>query len=397
VSVTFARGFSAAGVAAGLKPSGALDLALLVGAAGTTATGLFTTNKVVAAPVQLARARLDAGHGTAVLVNSGQANAATGPRGAGDALRATDAAAALLHRDSDDVVPCSTGVIGEPIHMPELLAALPGLVDSVAPDGDDDFAHAILTTDTVSKQATATAGQFRVGGAAKGVGMISPNLATMLAFVTLDAAVARGHLSRLADDVLRDTFNSISVDGCTSTNDTVVVLASAAAGGSPVTPGTTAWDGLATAVGAVGESLARQLIHDGEGATHVLLIDVVGAADENDARAVAKAVADSPLVKTAAFGEDANPGRILQAAGAAGVDLDADRLDVWIGDVQVAAGGTIDPDSFAHGGSAARAKPAMAAPEVSIRLRVGDGPGAARVLGCDLSYDYVKINGEYTT
>jgi glutamate N-acetyltransferase/amino-acid N-acetyltransferase len=399
MSVTYPRGFRAAGVAAGLKPSGSPDLGLLVADDAATAAGLFTTNLVAAAPVVLGRERLAAGAPTAVLVNSGQANAATGERGLADAAAAAAAAAGHLGLDAEAVLPCSTGVIGEPVHMAELLDALPSLVASLDVSGGPAFANAIRTTDTVDKQAVAgAAGGVRVGGCAKGVGMISPNLATMLAFVTTDAAVARDDLQRLAAEQLAPRFNALTVDGCTSTNDTLLLFASGAAGGDQIRPGARDWDALAAAVGEVGESLLRQLAADGEGVTRVMLVEVRGAATERDARALAAAVADSPLVKTAAFGADPNPGRILQAVGAAGVAFDPRRLDVAIGGVEVAHAGVIPPLYFEPGSDLyAGAQAAMKESEVAIGVTVGDGPGSSRALGCDLSYEYVRINGEYTT
>ncbi|MGZ4150275.1 MAG: bifunctional glutamate N-acetyltransferase/amino-acid acetyltransferase ArgJ [Actinomycetota bacterium] len=395
--VTYPRGFRAAGVTAGFKPSGQPDLALLLGDPGTSAAGLFTTNRVAAAPVQVSKARLAAGRGLAVLVNSGQANAATGQQGVTDALGSGAAVADLLGLPADDVLTCSTGVIGEPVHMVELLAALPALAQALSDEGGADFARAIMTTDTVAKTAEADAGALRVGGAAKGVGMISPNLATMLSFVTTDAQVERAELRLLADAELKPRFNAFSVDGCTSTNDTVLLFASGAAGGEPLRPGDGRFESLAEGVATVADALVSQLIHDGEGATHVLLVDVEGAASDHDARQVAKAVADSPLVKTAAFGGDPNPGRILQAVGSSGVDIDPSCIDVWIGDVPLAAGGTIPPAYFSAPALRDAAKAAMQASEFVVRVRVGEGPGHTRVLGCDLSYEYVRINGEYTT
>jgi glutamate N-acetyltransferase/amino-acid N-acetyltransferase len=395
--VTYPRGFRASGVAAGLKPSGALDLAVLLGDAGTTAAGLFTTNAVVAAPVLLSRAHLASGNVRGVLVNSGQANAATGSRGGEDALAALSAAAEALGLAVGELLACSTGVIGEPIHMGPLLASVPELAAALHVDGAGRFAEAIMTTDSVAKEASADAGPVRVGGAAKGVGMLAPSLATMLAFVTTDARVAAPDLDSLARERLAPAFEAITVDGFTSTNDTVLLFASGAAGGATLAPGGDGWDGLATAIGDVGEALASQLIHDGEGVTHVLLVDVAGAVDAGDARRVARAVAGSPLVKTAAFGEDPNPGRIVQAAGASGVAFDPADLDVWIGDARVVARGVIPPTYFHAGELQEVAAAAMRGSEVSLRVSVGDGPGSARVLGGDLSYDYVKLNGEYTT
>ena len=395
--VTYPRGFQAAGVAAGLKPSGRPDVAVLLGDAGTTAAGLFTTNAIVAAPVTLSRKHLSAGGARGVLVNSGQANAATGARGEDDAAAAVAAAAATLGLAPTDLLQCSTGVIGEPLHMDRLLGALPLLVASLSPGGGADFAEAITTTDTVVKQAQADAAPFRVGGAAKGVGMISPSLATMLAFVTTDAPVAQHDLQALAREHLAPHFEAITVDGCTSTNDSVLLFASGAAGAVPATPSASAWTALAGAIDAVGASLASQLIHDGEGVTHVMLVELLGARDDEEARTLAAAVADSPLVKTALFGADPNPGRILQALGAAGVALDPDAIDVWIGQTQLVGAGTVAPAYFQSDVLRTAAATAMAAPEVPIRIVVGLGHGSSRALGGDLSYDYVRINGEYTT
>jgi glutamate N-acetyltransferase/amino-acid N-acetyltransferase len=395
--VTYPKGFTAGAVAAGLKPSGRLDVALLLGDPGTTAAGLFTTNEVVAAPVTLSRAHLAAGGGRGVLVNSGQANAATGARGDRDAIAAVAAGADALGVYPVELLQCSTGVIGEPLHMDRLLGALPLLVAGLGADRGADFAEAIMTTDTVSKQATADAGPHRVGGAAKGVGMIAPSLATMLAFVTTDATIGPLDLHAIARGHLSPHLESISVDGCTSTNDSVLLFASGAAGGPSVTPSSQEWNRLADAIDQVGASLASQLIHDGEGVTHVMLVDLTGAADDRAARALAATVADSPLVKTALFGGDPNPGRILQALGTAGEGLRPDDIDVWVGPTQLVHGGTIPPAYFEANTLHAAAVAAMASPEVSIRIAVGDGPGTSRVLGCDLSYDYVRINGEYTT
>jgi glutamate N-acetyltransferase / amino-acid N-acetyltransferase len=397
MSVTYPLGFRAAGIAAGLKPSGRPDLALLVGAPGTTSSGVFTTNRAAAAPVALSRARLGGGRGTGVVVNSGQANAATGARGGTDALAVTRATAALLGVDAEDMLACSTGVIGEPLHMEPLLDALPVLVRELSPGGGDRFAQAILTTDTVPKCARADAAPFRVGGSAKGVGMISPNLATMLSFVTTDAPVTTGHLRLLLCEELAPAFEAVTIDGCTSTNDSVLLFASGAAGGEPVTPGSAGWQTLAGAVAEVGESLRAQLIRDAEGGSHVLIVEIEGTRSDLEARAIAKAVADSPLVKTAAFGEDPNPGRILQAVGSSGVEIDPSHVDVWIGATHLVHGGVIPPAYFESDDLRTSARRTMSEPEYVIRVRAGDGVGRSRVLGCDLSYDYVRINGEYTT
>jgi glutamate N-acetyltransferase/amino-acid N-acetyltransferase len=252
-----------------------------------------------------------------------------------------------------------------------------------------------MTTDSVMKQAIAERGRYRVGGCAKGVGMISPNLATMLVLVTTDAPVPSSTVRELATSVLEEPFEALTVDACTSTNDTVLLFASGAAGGDPVTPGTAAWSDVSGALAEVAESLLTQLAADAEGVTHVLLIDVEGAASTADARTAAKAIADSPLVKTAAFGADPNPGRILQAIGSCGVPFVPEDVTAAIGDVPVIGGGAILRAYFDGGHVAAQR--AMKEPEIRISVSLGDGAGRSRAVGCDLSYEYVRINGEYTT
>ncbi|MEX0754455.1 MAG: bifunctional glutamate N-acetyltransferase/amino-acid acetyltransferase ArgJ [Actinomycetota bacterium] len=396
MSVTFPAGFRAAGVTAGVKPSGAPDLALLVADAPCSAAAVFTTNAFRAAPVELCARRLANGSAQAVVVNSGQANAATGAAGLRDAERLADAVASGMHLDPDRVLGCSTGVIGEPLHMEALLAGVPAAVGALSRRGGPDFAAAIMTTDTVPKQAQGASGSHRVGGAAKGVGMIAPSLATMLAFVTTDAPVPPAAVHELTTEVLEPVFESLTVDASPSTNDTVLLIASGAARGAAVTPGTAAWAGLTRTLEEVALSLVDQLAADAEGGTHVLLVEVSGAASTGDARLVARAVADSPLVKTAAFGGDPNPGRILQAVGASGVAIDPGRVDIAIGEVPVVREGVIPPAYFDPSGDEA-ARAAMKEPEIRYRIRLGEGAGTSRTFGCDLSYDYVRINGEYTT
>lgn len=396
MSVTFARGFRASGVTAGMKPSGRPDLGLLVADEIRSAAGLFTTNAFAAAPVRLSRGRLARGSARAVVVNSGQANAGTGPRGDLDAETMTAAVAAAINLDPASVLACSTGVIGEPVHVAEFLSALPGLVDGLSTDGDG-FAEAIMTTDTVPKQATAERGPYRVGGCAKGIGMIAPDLklATMLVFVTTDAPVPPSDVGRLATEVLEPRFESLTVDGCTSTNDSVLLLASGAAGGDLTVSGTPGWDQVSGALAEVADSLLRQLANDAEGATHVMIVEVRGAETDAHARVVSKAVADSPLVKTAVFGGDPNPGRILQAIGSSGVPFLPQLVGVELGGVTVIAGGEI-PAAYRSSGVEA-AKAAVAQREVAISVSLGGGSGRSTAVGVDLSYDYVKINAEYTT
>lgn len=398
MSVTFPRGFRASGVTAGMKPSGNPDLALLVSDAPSAAAGLFTTNVFAAAPVRLSRSRLSrSSSAQAVIVNSGQANAGTGIRGDHDAERVTGAVAEALGVDESLVLACSTGVIGEPLHMDDLLGAVPDLTGSLSTDGGDAFARAIMTTDTRPKQATAERGPYRVGGAAKGVGMVAPDLhvATLLAFITTDASIPGAEFGAIARRVIEPVFESFTVDGCTSTNDSVLLLASGAAGGDLVLPGSEAWSQVCDAFEEVARSLVIQLAEDAEGANHVILIEVTGARTEADARVVAKAIANSPRVKTAVFGGDPNPGRILQAIGASGADFLPQAVSAFIGEALVIDGGEI-PLGY-EGTAADAARAALREREVVVSVSLGQGPGSSRALAVDLSYDYVRINAAYTT
>jgi glutamate N-acetyltransferase/amino-acid N-acetyltransferase len=398
VSVTFPRGFRAAGVTAGMKPSRRPDLALLVADQIQSAAGLFTTNAFAAAPVRLSKQRLSRGLPRAVVVNSGQANAGTGFRGDRDAEQTTAAVAEALQLDASEVLACSTGVIGEPLHLEEYLGALPGLVASLSDDGGDAFTEAIMTTDTVPKVAAAERGPYRVGGCAKGVGMIAPDLqlATMLVFITTDAPLPPSEIGRLATETVEPRFESLTVDACTSTNDTVLLFASGAAGGDLVVPGTDAWREVTAALDEVATSLLMQLAADAEGANHVILVEVSGAETEAHARTVAREIAGSLLVKTAVFGGDPNPGRILQAVGSSGVPFLPQLVEAFIGDVQVIAGGEIAPSYFDGDAEAARLA-LVEEREVVLSVSLGGGEGRSRMIGVDLSYDYVKINAEYST
>ncbi len=394
MSVTYPKGFRANGVTAGLKDSGRPDLALLVADEPCPVAGLFTTNLFPAAPVVLSRARLSSLAAQAVLVNSGQANAGTGPDGDADAVASTAAAAAALGVVPERVLACSTGVIGDRLEVAKIVAAMPALVAGLSTEGGGAFAEAIMTTDTVKKEAQADAGRYRVGGAAKGVGMIEPNLATMLTFITTDAHVSPDALYDLAVEVLKPAFESLTVDACTSTNDTVLLFASGAVGDEPVAAGTREWAELKEGLAQVADSLVLQLATDGEGANHVLVVDVEGANTDRDARLVAKAIANSPLAKAAAFGGDPNPGRVLQAIGSSGASFDPAAVAAWIGESLVIEAGRIPADYAAS--AKHEAQVAMALPEIRYRVRLGGGHGKGRAIGCDLSYDYVKINAEYT-
>jgi len=392
VSVTHPIGFSASGVAAGLKASGRADLGLLVAERPAAAAAAFTTNALPAAPVVLGKRHLADGRARAVVVNSGQANAGTGPEGLTDAEATAAAVASAIGAVAEDVVVCSTGVIGPRVPVDRLTAALPDAVASLDTGGGAGFAEAILTTDVRPKEASATAGPFRVGGCVKGAGMIAPrlaHLATMLAFLTTDAPATPALLRRIVAERLVPVWNSVVVDGCQSTNDTVLLLASGVAGGPELDRPEDAPE-LVDAIEGVARDLARQMVADAEGASTVLVVQVDGAHDAAAARQVGLAVAGSPLVKTAVFGADPNAGRLLQAVGDAGVPVHPERVRVALGGITMIEAGVVLPpeDGLVE---------AMKEPEVVVEVRLGDDDGSATVFGCDLGYEYVRINAEYRT
>jgi len=389
-------GFRAAGVRCGIKKSG-LDLALIAADAPASAAGVFTRSTVVGAPVELSRARVRAGRVSVVAVNSGCSNVAMGERGRRDAEAMAAAAAAALGVPEREVLVASTGVIGEPLPIAKIRRGVIAAAGTLAPAGFGDAARAIMTTDTVPKHAStrvAIGGRdVTVAGIAKGVGMIQPDLATMLAFLVTDAAVAPAYLRRVLREAAGVSFNRLTVDGEGSTSDTALLLASGRAGHAvlrgPQSPGARRF---AEAVTRVASDLARQLARDGEGATKLVDVSVRGARSHRDAERAARRIANSLLVKTALFGGDANWGRILQTIGAGRVPLRLARTQVRLGGVVVFRDG-------ASAGPAARrrAEQAMKGPEVRIEVDLGLGRGAAQIWTCDLSYDYVRINAEYTT
>ena len=389
--VTAPQGFTAAGWAAGLKPSGKPDLALLLAPEGAVCGGAFTRSVVRAACVDLCAQRLEASGGRmrAVLINSGQANACTGDRGLIDSQRATAAAADRLGLDEESVLICSTGVIGVPIPMPTLLAGLDPLVGALASSGGEAAAQAILTTDLVDKQVALEADlqgrRVRIGGMAKGSGMIHPDMATMLGFFSCDAGVEPSRWQAMVRRAVQRSFNAITVDGDTSTNDTV--LAFAAGEALPEDQLDALEDGLTAAM----QQLAQAIARDGEGATCLIEVQVEGAVDEASALAVARTVCGSSLVKTAVHGRDPNWGRIVAAAGRSGVAFDPEAVALWIGSHQLMEAG--QPVAFDRDAASA----VLREDRVSIRLRLGSGPGVGVGWGCDLSDQYVRINADYTT
>ena len=389
--VTAPQGFQASGIAAGLKPSGKPDLALLMAPEQAVCAGSFTTSIVRAACVDLCAERLAAKGGVAraVLINSGQANACTGDRGLIDSQRATQALADRLGLDAEGVLICSTGVIGVPIPMPTLLAGLDPLVETMSAQAGGAAANAILTTDLVDKQVALEAQlggrKVRIGGMAKGSGMIHPDMATMLGFFSCDAGVKPSLWNTMVSRAVQRSFNAITVDGDTSTNDTVLAFAAGATLDSAHHAALE--QGLIEAM----QHLAKAIARDGEGATCLMEVQVEGASDEPAARRVARTIAGSSLVKTAVHGRDPNWGRIVAAAGRSGVAFDPDAVALWIGPHQLMQSG--QPLSFDREAASA----VLRQETVVIRIHLGAGPGQGCAWGCDLSDQYVRINADYTT
>ncbi|WP_353932445.1 bifunctional ornithine acetyltransferase/N-acetylglutamate synthase [Okeanomitos corallinicola TIOX110] len=403
--VTAARGYRAAGIKAGLKPSGLPDLALILSDVDAIAAGVFTTSQVRAACVDYCRQRLQAKHSArAILCNAGQANAATGSQGVKDTLESADLLAKELGISPESILLASTGVIGQRIKMDALRDGIPKVVAALSTEGSDAAAGAIVTTDLVTKsialETTINDRPVRIGGIAKGSGMIHPNMATMLAFVTCDASVSptlwQQMLARAADR----SFNSITVDGDTSTNDCLIALANGESRTPAITEIGPEAEKLEAMLTAVCQHLAKAIARDGEGATCLVEVQVTGANDETAARQIAKTIAGSSLVKSAIFGRDPNWGRIAGAAGRAGVPFEQDNLQIKMGNFLLMENGQPLPfDKAAVSGylKQAAAGAYMKEDTVLISVNIGNGNGTGKAWGCDLSYDYVKINAEYTT
>lgn len=382
MSVTAAQGFRASGVVAGLKPSGRPDLALVVNdGPQRSAAAVFTSNRVEAAPVTWSRQVVADGRLDAVVLNSGGANACTGPPGFLDTHRTAEAVAEALGVSAGDVAVCSTGLIGERLPMDRLLAAVAPAVDALGADGAA-AATAIMTTDTVPKQATAEGDGFVVGGMAKGAGMLAPALATMLVVVTTDAEAEPDELDAVLREACGLTFDRIDSDGCQSTNDTVLLLASGASGVRP------SRRDLSAAVTAVCADLARQLIGDAEGAAHDIAIEIRSAASESDALEVARAVARNNLFKTAIFGNDPNWGRVVAAVGTTAAEFDPTQLDVSVNGVQVCRQCGVGED---------RSLVDLTPREVHVVVDLHAGEHTATVWTNDLTHDYVHENSAYST
>ena len=386
------KGFQAAGVAAGLKKNGNKDLGLIVSQTPAVAAGVFTQNRVQAAPVMLDRERIRSGLCQAIVANSGNANCCTGEAGMQAAKETARLAASALGISEDLVLVASTGVIGLPLPVENVRNAMPSLVSSLKPDGFMTLAEAIMTTDTVpkviSRQGMLAGIPFTITGTAKGAGMIAPNMATLLCFVCTDIGATADQLHACLLESVQQSFNRITVDGDTSTNDTALILASGLSGA--VIRNSEDQAVFQNILNDVLINLAKMLVKDGEGATKLVEIRVKGAASESDARQIANTVANSNLVKTAIFGEDANWGRILAAAGRSGIAFDPDRTDICFNDVLIFSEG---------GGRGAAAEDAVTQvlklPEFVITIDLHSGQSRSSVWTCDFSVDYVRINADY--
>ncbi len=391
--ITAAKGFQASGIQGGIK-KGKKDLAVIYSETEAAAAGVFTLNLVQAAPVQLCKAHLE-NPVRALVVNSGNANACTGEQGMRDTQEMAGQTAAALNIAAGQVMVSSTGVIGVPMPMAKVITGIGKAVDSLGkgPEPDIASAEAIMTTDTVIKQAayrcSLPEGEIHLAGIAKGSGMICPNMATMLAFLVTDAKIERPLLQELFAEAADKSFNSITVDGDTSTNDTALILANGAAGGSEITKGSAGLPLFKELLFEVCRELALKIVEDGEGLTKVITLNIKNAADEAGARIMARSVLNSPLVKTAFYGEDANWGRILAALGYAGVDFNPTLVDIYIGPYQVAAGGGSVPFSETD------MKKVLQKRAVSVLIDLKIGSAEVTAWGTDMSHEYISINSDY--
>ena len=381
---------------AGIKRAGRRDVLLMAFDEGTSVAGVLTTSRCPSAAVDWCRAHLEAGTARALLVNSGNANAFTGLKGREAVERSADLAADALGIDTAEVFLASTGVIGEPLSADKFAAVMGDLVDALALDGWADAARAIMTTDTYPKALSRTVSiagrEVTLVGIAKGAGMIAPDMATMLSFVATDAAVPAPILRTMLRGAVDRSYNKITIDSDTSTSDTVLAFATGASGTAILDDGSAEAADFASALDALCRELAHLVVKDGEGARKFVAITVTGAESDASAAKIARTIADSPLVKTAIAGEDANWGRIVMAVGKAGEPADRDRLAIWFGDVRVALDGARDPHYREEAAAAV-----MRESEIAIRVDLGLGAGRDTIWTCDLTKAYVEINGDYRT
>jgi glutamate N-acetyltransferase / amino-acid N-acetyltransferase len=393
-TVTSPMGFHAGATQAGIKSGtkNRLDLGILYSETPCTTAAMFTLSKIKSAPVLLDEQHLEKGKITAIIANSGNANASTGERGMADALEMTGLAAKIIGAEPEEVLVSSTGVIGKHLPMPAIRAAIREI--ALSPEGGHDLAQAIITTDRVTKEiALSVHGDFnyKIGGIAKGSGMIHPNMGTMFAFITTDAAVEPDFLKSTLRRAVADSFNMVSVDGDTSPSDTVVVMANGLVKNKPISSGTPAARLFSQALQQVCVYLAREIARDGEGATKLIEVKIEGARTKADARLAARTITTSSLVKTAVHGADPNWGRVLAALGRSGAGVIEAKTDVIIGDILVLKGGT--PQEY-HEADVVKI---FQQPEVPIKVVLNLGRAAATAWGCDLSKEYVTINSQYMT
>lgn len=393
--MTTPKGFSFSVAEAAIKKPGRKDLALIVSEVDAVISGLFTTNKVKAAPVLLDLKRIRSGLARAIIVNSGNANACTGSQGIKDAELMTSLVARSLGIAKDKVYVCSTGVIGTPLPMDRIRRAIPLLVNSLSSYGVEEVAQAIMTTDTFAKVYSKTINmkgtEVAITGIAKGAGMISPNMATMLCFVLTDASITKEALDRAFKTSVQNSFNRITIDGDTSTNDTALILANKQAGNQTITVRSPYYQDFAGALSEVCLELSKMIVRDGEGATKLITLEVRNARSQRDADRAGFTVANSMLVKTAIYGNDANWGRIMAALGRSGIAINPSKTDIAINGVIVVKNGlSTGKDAEAQALMKSKA-------EIALTIDLHMGKACGKVLTCDLTEDYVKINAEYRT
>lgn len=388
------KGFLFAAVEAAIKKPGRKDLALILSERQAKAAGVFTTNRVKAAPVRLGIERIRSGKGQAIIVNSGNANACNGKQGMIDSLETSRIVAGALDIPEDSVYPCSTGVIGKPLPMERIRPRITELVAGLGLSSVHDVASAIMTTDTFQKLASR---QVRINnrtvtitGVCKGAGMICPNMATMLCFLMTDAEVALPALRQALHAAIRVSFNRITVDGDRSTNDTVLIMANGLAGNSRITAATPSFKTFAAALASVADELSRKIVRDGEGATKLVEVEVLNARSGREAKKAAYAIANSPLVKTALYGNDANWGRVMAALGYSGVNMEEGKTDISFGRVRIVRKGIST-------GLDDSATDEIRQKEVKITVNLRMGKASSEVVTCDLTEEYIKINAEYRT
>jgi glutamate N-acetyltransferase/amino-acid N-acetyltransferase len=394
--ITAVPGILASGVAAGIKPSGKKDLALVYSSAPARAAGVFTSNQIKGAPVLVSMQHLRGAAAQAIVASSGCANVCTGEQGLRDAREMTALTAELLRIRPEHVLIAATGVIGAPLPMDKIRAALPKLAKALSPQGGRSATEAIMTTDTRTKEAAVRldlAGRpVTIGGMAKGAAMIEPHLATMLCFVATDAAIARDALDAATRRAVERSFNRITIDSDQSTSDTVFVLANGLAENAPLGPGARGLTQFSRGLAAVMQRLARSMVQDGEGATKLVAVTVRGAISRREALATARAIANSPLVKTAINGEDPNWGRLMMAIGKSPARVDAGRVAIAFDGETIVEGGVLK-----DGVRIERIREIMGLSEYTITVDLGLGRGEDTVWTCDLSEEYVRLNSKYTT